>query len=112
MIENYDDDELIGSDKSPILSRKLSPHIELKLCDVAIDDFNLHQREFRQEDQKFVLLVKNRNEQFYHEYRDEELHIIIKSLFFRDENLIIDDVFWRKHQQIFEIDVKFDSIEL
>jgi len=33
MGENYNDDELIGSDKSPILSRKISSHIELRLED-------------------------------------------------------------------------------
>lgn len=82
-------------------------------CNVAIEMFdnnNLHQGEFGQE-QSFVLIVKNRNEQFHREYRDEELHDIIKLLFFRDENLTIDFAFWRRHQQIFEIDVKFDSKE-
>jgi hypothetical protein len=68
---------------------------------------NLHQGEFGQ-GQRIVLIVKNRNEQFYREYRDEELHDIMKSVFFRDENLTIYAAFWKRDQQIFEIDVKFD----
>lgn len=87
-------------------------------CDVAIEiqeeghrratQRHLHQGEFEQ-GQRFVLIVKNRDEQFYREYRDEELHDIIKLLFFRDENLTVNFAFWRRHQQIFEIYVKFDS---
>jgi len=86
-------------------------------CDVAIEiqeeghrratQRHLHQGEFGQ-GQRIVLIVKNRDEQFYREYRDEELHDIMKSVFFRDENLTIYAAFWKRDQQIFEIDVKFD----
>lgn len=86
-----------------------------KDCDVSIDFFNyadLHQREFSDpsyEEQRFGLIVKNRNEQVYRRYQGEELHDIIKHLFFRNENLIIEAAFWRRHKKIFEISVKYNS---
>jgi len=82
-------------------------------CDVAIEiqGKGNRRRHLHHEDekgQKFVLIVKNRNEQFYREHRDGGLHDIIKLLFFNNENLTIYAAFWKRHQQIFEIDVKFD----
>lgn len=87
-------------------------------CDVVIEmigDNDLHQtisKLFRNQAQKFILIVKNRNEQFYRQYQDEQIHDIIKILFFNKENLTVKAAFWKKNQRYFEISVKFDSIEI
>jgi len=78
-------------------------------CDVKIENYHIHPRELEYIPQNLVLIVKNRNDQFYRRYEDREFYNIIKSVFFRNENLSVENVFWRKNQQIFEISIKFDS---
>jgi len=80
-------------------------------CDVKIDTYQIPSQEFLYQLSP-ILIIKERHQQFYRKYRDEELYNIIKPLFFRDENVIIDAVFWRKHLQVFEISVKFNSSEI
>jgi len=97
---------------------KLTEFFSISDCDVTVkdeyDNSHLPQRGFRHQDQdrRFVLIVKNRNEQFYRRIQDKELYDIIKSLFFRDENLTITAALWNKHHEIFKISTKFDSIEM
>lgn len=96
---------------------EITEYFSNKDCDVmiVIDDNPSIQNEFgyspQNHQQRFHLTVKDHNEEFYRRYDGDVLYDLIKSLFFRDEKLIIDAIFWRKHHEVFEISVKFDSFE-